>query len=147
MKKRGGIYTLAAAVLMVCGCGSPMYMGQHPSTYYRDHVSEIPEEIASLEKIAVQPGKNRPSLIVERDHEGPTGTEVAEGTVAGIELTGQMIGEDPSGIILVPIILPVAMIAGAISGGMVAEIREAQKEQADQFLEIERQPLPSEVMA
>ena len=39
------------------------------------------------------------------------------------------------------------MIAGAISGGMVAEIRAAQKAQADQFLEIERQPLPSEVMA
>lgn len=142
-----GSTTLGMVTLLLCGCGNPLYQGQHPSTWYRDQVSSIPERVSSLERIAIKASDSRPSLIVERDHEGPTGTEVAAGTLAGIDVAGQIVSEDASGVILLPIVLPVAMIAGAIGGSMRAQIMKAQQESADELLSAERQPLPSKVMA
>lgn len=147
MRNAGSISALITAVLLICGCGSPSYQGQHPSTRYRDRASDIPENIASLNRIAVKASDDRPGLIVERDHEGRTGDEVARGTLKGVDVAGEMVSEDASGVLLLPIVLPVAMIAGAIGGSMRAEVMAAQKEEADKLLEIERQPLPSQVLA
>jgi len=147
MKQLCCICMISINVLLIQGCGSPFYMGQHPSTWYRESASDIPQNIASLEKIAIRPSNIRPRLIVDRDHEGPTGDEVVLGTLAGIDFAGEMVSEDASGVLLLPIVLPLAMVAGAISGSMRAEIMEAQKESADQLLKFEHLPIPSEVMA
>jgi hypothetical protein len=147
MKQWCFIGMISISALLIQGCGSPFYMGQHPSTWYRESASDIPQNIASLEKIAIRPSNIAPRLIVDRDHDGPTGDEVALGTLAGIDIVGEMVSEDASGVLLLPIVLPLAMVAGAISGSMRAEIMEAQKESADQLLKFEHLPLPSEVMA
>jgi hypothetical protein len=129
------------------GCVALNFDRPHPSTTFRDAGSHMSEQHrAAIGRVALRASEARPSLVVGGDDYGKQGGEVSGGVAAGVQITGQMVAEDPRAIILAPIVLPVAMIAGAITGGVVAEMREARKDLADELMKDNSRPLPSEVL-
>jgi len=53
-----------------------------------------------------------------------TGEGAAAGAGAGVGLTGEMVAEDPRTLILVPFVLPVAIVAGTVVGAAAAKIEQ-----------------------
>jgi len=150
-----GVATIVAASLIISGCGSGFFMGQHPTTKYRTADNLVAEEIrSSVRIIAVKPSSLRPTLVVDGDY-GETVPTAGEGAAAGVgagfEATGEMIGEDPRALLLAPIILPVAVVVGAIFGAGAAKVqqqlREFRDELTDDLTDENAQTLPSDVLA
>jgi len=150
-----GVATIVAASLIISGCGSGFFMGQHPTTKYRTADNLVAEEIrSSVRIIAVKPSSLRPTLVVDGDY-GETVPTAGEGAAAGVgagfEATGEMIGEDPRALLLAPIILPVAVVVGAIFGACAAKVqqqlREFRDELTDDLTDENAQTLPSDVLA
>ena len=149
-------FTIATATLLAAGCSAnPFYMGQQPTTLDRvtsTHLSEAHR--ASIGKVVVISSEKKPSLWIEGDFEKETmevGDGAAKGAGAGVLVTGEMIAEDPRAIILAPIVLPFAIIAGSITGAAAAKIKQEVQEFRDELTteikEGSNRPLPSDVLA
>ena len=117
---------LAISSLMTAACASLVQTPQQPSVTSRNIDSHVSEELrASIKTVAVRPNSRRPTLYVEGDYEKTVltpGDGAKVGAGAGLKFTGEMLSEDARSIILVPIILPVAMIVGSIGGAAAAKI-------------------------
>ncbi len=148
------IIVLGTAVITT-GCASPFYMGQQPTTQRRATSSHMSEELrASIDTVLVRPSDRKPVVHVDGDYlkETPTvGEGAAAGAGAGFAATGEMIAEDPRGILLAPIVLPFAIVLGSITGAAAAkiqqEIQEFRDELTSEITESSNQPLPAEVLA
>ena len=112
---------------------------QHPSTTYRSAVSHMSEELrTSVRTVAVRPSAILPTLTVGGDY-GKIVPTTGEGAAAGVSGSmagmGEAMGEDPSVILMAPIIIPVAMIAGAIGGAGAAKVQQEVQEFRDGLTE------------
>ncbi len=129
------ILTTAIAVVLVLvtsGCATPFYMGQQPSTFYDRPAEHMPESIRMwVASVNVVADGSAPTLNVGGDfgrETTTTGEGAAIGAGAGVGLTGEMVAEDPRALILVPFVLPVAVVAGSVAGAAAAKIeQEVQK--------------------
>ena len=149
------IAAVVTASLMVSARASS-FLGQHPSTMYRDNDSHMSEEDrSSIRTVALQPSEAPPTLVVRGDNytEQSDDFGAGEGVMAGVEATGQMIdqAEDPRAIILAPIVLPMFVIVGAVTGAttraVLQKIHEARKDLTDALLEQDNRPLPNYLLA
>lgn len=126
--------TLAVA-LIASGCATPFYMGQQFTTRYDRAGDYMPEETRALiSMVSIEAGDEAPTLFVGGDYGTPTptaGDGARDGAKAGVGLTGEMVAEDPRALILVPIVLPIAVIAGSIGGAAAAKIKEQVREFRD----------------
>jgi hypothetical protein len=155
MYRHSRLGVILAVSLANCGCGSWFYTGQHPSVRYEATADHMPEDIRrSVRNIEVVADNRKPELRVGGDYGQyvPTAGEgAAGGAAAGVKVTGAMLAEDPRAIILVPFILPLALIAGSIGGAAAAkiekELAEFREGLADDIIADGNQPLPSEVFA
>ena len=146
---------LIAAFAAMSFTNSSYAAGQHPSTMYRSAGSHMSEELrTSVKTVAVRPSAVLPTLMVGGDYGKTvptTGEGAAAGVSGGLEATGQMMGEDPRAILMAPIILPVAMIAGAIIGAGAAKVQQQVQEFRDDLTEdLTRngaQSLPADALA
>lgn len=122
----------AAAVtvlaLVTSGCATPFYMGQQPSTFYDRPAEHMPESIRQwVTSVNVAADGGAPTLYVGGDfgrQTMTTGEGAAAGAGAGVGLTGEMVAEDPRTLILVPFVLPVAIVAGTVVGAAAAKIEQ-----------------------
>lgn len=149
-------FIVACVAVTLAGCSAtPFYMGQQPSTEFGRSVEHMPERIrASISAVHVQAGQGAPDLYLGGDYgdPGPTaGDGASEGAAGGVQLTGEMVAEDPRTLILVPIVLPVAMLAGSIVGAAGAKIeqqvRQYRDELTDDMLDESGANLPSAGLA
>jgi len=155
MCKRYGLGAMLAFSLVSSGCGSWLYMGQHPSVAYRSTASHMPENIRrAIRSVEVVADDRKPELRVGGDYGqylATTGEGAAGGLAAGARVTGAMVAEDPRAIFLVPFILPVALIAGGIGGAAAAkietELAEFREGLTDDIVADGNQPMPSDVLA
>jgi hypothetical protein len=127
-----GLALLATAAIGGCGGTGMFYMGQQPSVGYGHRVEHMPESVrVKVTSLAVVASEERPQLVVGGDYGrevSSTGEGAAEGVAAGVGVTGEMISEDPRALVLVPFVLPVAIVAGAVGGAAAAKIeQEVQK--------------------
>jgi hypothetical protein len=134
-----GIAMISVISLATSGCGSIFYAGQQPSATHRPVDTDVSEEIrASITTVAVRPSNTRPGLYVEGDY-GKTTPTVGEGATAGagagLAATGEMMGEDPRALLLVPIILPLALIIGTVGGAAAAKVKQEIQEFRDDLTE------------
>ena len=117
-----------AIVLLACvgaqGCGGWFYMGQHPSVTLdagEDHLAEDTRRAISAVHIMVD--STKPTLTVGGDYGAPTPSiseGAATGAAQGVADSAGILSEDPRSLILYPIIMPAAMIAGSIAGASAA---------------------------
>lgn len=139
MKHKLTLPTVTAIALVTGGCATPFYMGQQPSTDYGRTGSHMPESVrTSISTISVVAGPDAPTLYVGGDYGKTTptvGEGAAEGAGAGVGFTGQMIADDPRSLILVPFVLPVAVVAGTVAGAAAAKIQEEIQEFRDGLTE------------
>ncbi len=128
MRKPLTTTAMIAATLVVTGCATPFYMGQQPTVLYGRDGNYMAEDIrASISSISIEAGSLAPTLYVGGDYGAETltaGEGAAAGAAGGVLATGEMVGEDPRAIILVPIILPVAIVAGSVTGAAAAKIKQ-----------------------
>lgn len=147
-----GIALIASTALLVTGCGSPFYMGQQPSTQYRDVGPRTMQgTLADIRTVAVRPGTEKPTLDIRGDYGRPTAT-AGEGAASGFaEATGEIFGElmfeDPRMILMAPIILPLAAIAGAISAKVQQQIQELRDDLTVELAEDVERPSANLVLA
>jgi hypothetical protein len=148
--------TAVVAALAVAGCStSPFYMGQQPSTEFGRYVDQMPENIRrSITSVHVHAGDGAPALYVGGDYgdPGPTAGEgAAAGAASGAEYSGQMVVEDPRTLLIMPIVLPFAMIAGSIAGAIGAKIEQQVRSYrdglTDDMLDESNPKLPNDLMA
>lgn len=156
MQRPGIAMFLTVSMLATSGCtATPFFMGQQLSTDYGRAVDHMPERIRStISSVAVRPGETLPELYVSGDYgsETPTVGEAATaGAAGGAAFTGDMIVEDPRALILVPIVLPLAMIAGSVAGAaggkIEQEVRRYRDGLTDEMLDESSPVLPSAVLA
>lgn len=153
--RRSGLGVILAISLVNSGCSSWFYMGQHPSVEYGATADHMPENIRrSVRTVEIVADNRKPELRVGGDYGQyvPTSGEgAAAGAAAGAKVTGAMIAEDPRTIILVPLIFPVALIAGGIGGAAAAKIErdlaEFREGLADDIVADGDRPMPSDVLA
>jgi len=132
---RPGVAVLTAIFL----ANSSYSAEQHPSTTYRSADSHMSEELrASVRTVAVRPSSILPTLTVGGDY-GKIVPTPGEGAAAGVSGSmggvGEVLGEDPRAILMAPIIIPVAMIAGAIGGAGAAKVQQQVQEFRDGLTE------------
>ncbi len=106
----------------------------------------------SIETVAVQVSDAAPTLeMTGDDYSTETDPLARQGAAAGVAITGQMIAEDPRALIIAPIVLPFAVIGGAIAGAgtraTLEQIRENRQDLSAALIEQDNQPLPNEVLA
>jgi len=122
------IMTVTALALVTSGCATPFYMGQQPSTHYDRPADHMPESIRKwVRSVSVTADPSAPTLYVGGDFgkEMPTtGEGAAAGAGAGVGFTGEMLVEDPRSLILVPFVLPIAVVAGTVVGAAGAKIEQ-----------------------
>jgi hypothetical protein len=140
MQRPGIALLLIMSVLGTSGCStSPFFMGQQLSTNYGRKVDHMPESIRStISSVAVQPGETPPVLQVGGDYgsELPSvGDAAAAGARDGANFTDDMITEDPRALLFVPIILPLAMIAGSVAGAAGGKIEQEVRKYRDGLTE------------
>ena len=146
---------ILATSLACSGCGSWFYMGQHPSVAHGTTMNHMPEEVRqSVNTVEVIADDTRPELWVGGDYgqQLPTAGEGAvDGMAAGTKLTGAMVAEDPRTVFLVPLVLPVALVAGGIGGAAAAkieqELAEFREGLADELVADGNQPSPGDALA
>ncbi len=104
--------------------------------------------------MAVQAGVTPPVLNVGGDYgsELPSvGDAAASGAAGGASFTGDMISEDPRTLLFVPIVLPLAMIAGSVvgaAGGKIEqEVRKYRDGLTEEMLNESNPVLPSATLA
>ena len=150
------IVTVAVAALALAGCGTtPFYMGQQPSTRFDRSVDHMPEDMRrSISAVHVQAGDGVPNLYVGGDYGDPgptTGEGAAAGAGDGVEFSGQMVAEDPRTLLIMPIVLPLAIITGSIAGAVGAkieqEVRKFRDGMTDDMLDESNPSLPNERLA
>lgn len=151
MYGRSGLGVILAISLVNGGCGSWFYMGQHPSVEYGATAGHMSENIRrSIRTVEVVADNRKPELHVGGDY-GQYVPTTGEGVAAGAKVTGAMVAEDPRAIILVPFVLPVALIAGGIGGAAAAtierELAEFREGLADDIVVAGNRPMPSDVLA
>ena len=155
MYRRFGLGVILAISLVSSGCGSWFYTGQHPSVDYVATADHMPERIRrSVRSVEVVADNRKPELRVGGDYGEyvpTTGEGAVGGMAAGASVTGAMVAEDPRAIFLVPLIFPVALIAGGIGGAAAAKIKkelaEFREALADDIVADGNQPMPSDVLA
>jgi hypothetical protein len=155
MYKRIGLGSVLIISLVNSGCASFFYTGQHPSVAYHSSIDHMSDEIRrSVHTVEVVADNTKPGLRVGGDYGQfipTTGEGAAEGVAAGAKVSGAMLAEDPRAIFLMPIILPVMLIAGGIGGAAAAkiekELAEFREDLADDIVADGSQPLPSDVFA
>ena len=149
------ITAIVIASLSTGACGSIFYSGQQHSVTHRSIDSHMSEELReSVRTVLVVPSDIPATLSVEGDYKKdvPTPGEGARsGAGAGAAATGEMIAEDPRGILLAPIIFPIAVIVGTVGGAAAAkiqqEIQEFRDELTDDLKDGTNKPLGSTVLA
>ena len=156
MHRPGIVMFLAVGALATSGCGTtPFFMGQQLSTNYGRAADHMPESIRStISSVAVQPGETPPVLNVGGDYgsELPKVSDAAaSGASDGARFTGDLIDEDPRALLFVPIILPLAMIAGSVvgaAGGKIEqEVRKYRDGLTEEMLDESNPVLPSARLA
>lgn len=156
MHRRGIALLLMASVLGMSGCTTtPFFMGQQLSTNYGRKVDHMPENIRSeISSVAVQAGATPPVLNVGGDYasELPKVSDAAAaGAADGANFTGDLISEDPRALLFVPIILPLAMIAGSVAGAaggkIEQEVRKYRNGLTGEMLDESNPVLPSARLA
>ena len=155
MKRATVLPATLAAALVTSGCATPFYMGQQPTTEYGRSGGHMPEHVRkSIGSVSVHAGTQAPTLYVGGDYGATTptaGDGAKEGAMAGVGVTGEMVAEDPRALILVPIVLPFAVVTGSIVGATAAkvqeQIREFRDELTDEMLDESNPELPSTVLA
>jgi hypothetical protein len=148
------IITLITVVasLGLGGCGSWFYTGQHPSVAYERTPDHMPESIRTgVNSVVILADTTKPILQIGGDYGQyvPTvGEGAAGGVAAGAKVSGAMLAEDPRAIIILPFILPVAMIAGGIGGAAAAkieqELAEFREGLTDDLVDVGDRPVPGE---
>lgn len=134
------VTTVTAIALVTGGCGAtPFYMGQQPTTGYGRSGEHMPETIREpIGSVRIVAGTDAPTLYVGGDYGTVTptpGEGAAAGAGAGVEFTGDMVAEDPRALILVPLVLPIAVVAGTIAGAAAAKIAQEIQEFRDGLTE------------
>jgi hypothetical protein len=155
MQRSPALPAALAVALAVSGCATPFYMGQQPTARFERTGSHMPESIrTAISSVSVHAGTGAPSLYVGGDYGEPTptaGDGAKEGAAAGLLATGEMVSEDPRALILVPIVLPIAVIAGSVFGAAAAkvkeQVREFRDELTDAMLDESKPELPSAELA
>ena len=134
--------------LLLTGCGSPFYMGQQPSTQYREvGPRTLSGDIAAVRSVAVRPGEQKPILDIRGDYlrSTPTAGEAAAASVG--EATGEIMSDlmfdDPRTLLLAPIILPLAVIFAAASAKVQQQIQEFRDELTEDLAEDIERPSPN----
>lgn len=144
-----------AVSLVMCGCGSVFYMGQHPSVSHDPPRMQMREELREkVRTVRIVADDSKPNLVISGDYgeRGPTAGEGARtGAKAGAQITGEMIAADPRFIFLAPVVLPFAMITGSVTGAAAAkieqEIREFREGLADDLAMDDERPQPGDRLA
>lgn len=152
---RISVALIATGSLLTAGCGSGFFRGQHPTSKYRSIDTHMSEQLRStIRTVTVQPSAIAPTLIVTGDYGKavPTAGEGASaGAGAGVKMTGEMISEDPRALLIAPIILPIAIIAGAIIGASAAKVQQQLQKFRDklttEITEENATTLPADVLA
>ena len=155
MKKAKAAALIAATSLVTSGCGSFLYTGQHPSVAYRTTISHMPENVRDkIQTVEVVAGATKLTLSVSGDYGEVVpgaGEGAAYGAAAGVKVSGAMVLKDPRSVFLMPFILPVALVAGTITGAAAAKIQqeltEFREEMADDLMTSDERPQPNERMA
>lgn len=149
----------SAILLLACvvtpGCGGWFYMGQHPSVTFdagEDHLAEDTRRTISAVHITVDTTK--PTLTVGGDYGAPTPSiseGAADGAAQGIADSAGILSEDPRAVVLYPIIMPAAMIAGSIAGASAAafekKLAEFRENLADELVTSGDTPKPGAGLA
>ena len=155
MIRTANIVLLTATSLMMSGCGSFFYTGQHPSVTYRTAIDHMPEDLRQdIQTVEVVALEKKPTLSVGGDYGDAVpsvGEGAAGGAAAGVGVSGAMLVEDPRSVFLMPFIFPVALVAGTITGAAAAKIQQELAEfregMADDLMADGEQPKPNERIA
>ena len=134
--------------LLVTACGTPLYMGQQPSTHYREvGPRTLSGDIAAVQSVAVSPGTDKPILDIRGDYlrATPTTGEAVAATVgeATGEIMSDLMADDPRTLLLAPIILPLAVIFAAASVKVQQQIQEFRDELTEDLAEDIERPSPN----
>jgi len=129
MRVLNALLVALSATLFLSGCGSNFFfMGQHQSVTYDRPGRHMSEELrGDARSVAVVADSTPPELRITGDYGQyvPTvGEGAGAGAAVGAQLTGEMVAEDPRSIILVPFVLPIAMIASSVTGAAAAKIEQ-----------------------
>lgn len=156
MHRPGIALLLIASVLGTSGCTTSLFfMGQQLSTNYGREVEHMPESIRSkISSVAVQASETPPVLNVGGDY-GSELPKVSDAAAAGARdgagFTGDLVTEDPRALLFVPIVLPLAMIAGSVvgaAGGKIEqEVRKYRDGLTEEMLDESNPVLPSAKLA
>lgn len=146
------VFFCIAATLTCGGCGSFTYMGQQDSVGFQSTTVHASESVRQrVQTVGIVADATPPQLRVSGDYGQQTmsvgegaATGAAEGAAMGAAEASQMISEDPRTILLAPIVLPFALIAGSIAGAAAATIEQQVQEFRDNLTdEIEAGSTPS----
>jgi hypothetical protein len=156
MDRLSGIAAITVATLATGGCGSPFYMGQQPSVAYTPTTPHMSEKLRNqIRTVSVVADDGRPVLWIDGDY-GASVPTVGEGTREGAKMgaraAGEVLSEDPRAWLLMPIILPVAIIGGSVVGASAAkfeqELQAFRNGLADELAaEDPDRPMPNERLA
>jgi hypothetical protein len=129
MRVSNTLFVALSAALFMSGCGSNFFfMGQHESVRYDRSGRHMSEELRGRARsVAVVADSTPPELRIRGDYGQyvPTvGEGAGAGAAVGARVTGEMVADDPRSIFFVPFVLPIAMIAGSVTGAGAAKIEQ-----------------------
>lgn len=133
---------------VLCACQALHMERPHPSTDFRDEPHHLSEQTrADLYTIAMTPIESTPVLYAEGPDYGKQGGEAKGGAAAGAQASVQMVLDDPRTLIVLPLILPVMVATGSVTGVVVAKLRKERKKAVDKMLAESEDPVPNVALA
>jgi hypothetical protein len=114
------------------GCSTFFHPGQHPSVAYdqgKQHTNETIRDQVQMVRIDVSTSK--PTLRISGDYGSAkpsvgrsAGDGAIEGAKVGAQVAMEIAGQDPRGLILLPLLVPITTITGTIVGATSAKIQK-----------------------
>ena len=159
MHRRTENLTVLSLSVFLSGCSTFFYPGPHPSVAYdqgKQHTSETIRDQVKTVRIDVSTSK--PTLRISGDYGSAkpsigrsAGDGAIEGAKVGAQVAMEMAGQDPRGLILLPLLVPITTIAGTIVGATSAtiqkELMELRESITDDMAGAGNRPSPNEKIA